>query len=230
MMTEPRMENSGRFLRWMLGWAGVAVLLAVVVSIMIPPRPIPKSLYTGGRSLGRQLTLPYNDLHQLSLAIEAYHVDHGAYPAWAVGREGANAFAPGSPGYDIPTFAIATPERPGLHSLTSPVPHLPGTYPSDRFDVDSLGVTYGYWHNEDGSFWILFSPGPDGVYDIVPWKDFAQVDSERRNDVPSALIQKTWDPTNGLVSRGDLWRMRDFEMYQLRNWNSLPYPLVGDGP
>ncbi len=66
------------------------------------------------------------------------------------------------------------------------------------------GATFGYWRNDEGTGWILFSPGPDGVYDIVPWEDY-----DPANHPTPALIEKSYDPTNGTYTRGDLWRVKN---------------------
>jgi hypothetical protein len=52
-----------------------------------------------------------------------------------------------------------------------------------------------------GRGWILWSPGPDGRYDIDAARDY-----DPRVPISPSLLEKTYDPTNGAVSAGDVWR------------------------
>ena len=96
-------------------------------------------------------------------------------------------------------------------------------YPVDPFCRDE-GATFVYWSlvpgrnppdkryaGAGGIGWILVSPGPDGDYDL-PGYFF----HDRRVRQPSALLLGgtnpkgsafTYDPTNGLTSDGDIWRI-----------------------
>ncbi len=54
--------------------------------------------------------------------------------------------------------------------------------------------------------WIFFSPGLDGDYDLVPSRDFDAAIAQ-----PSAHLLTcgaSYDPTNGTVSNGDIYRVR----------------------
>ena len=53
-----------------------------------------------------------------------------------------------------------------------------------------------------GSGHLLVSIGPNRVADIRR-DDASTTDSAR---LPTILINKTYDPTNGIVSQGDIWR------------------------
>jgi len=51
--------------------------------------------------------------------------------------------------------------------------------------------------------WIITSPGPDGIYSIVPGEILRGVPGTTE----TRLLHLTYDPTNGTVSPGDIWRM-----------------------
>ncbi|MCE5228839.1 hypothetical protein LLG95_04485 [bacterium] len=149
-----------------------------------------------------------SDLRALSLAIETYYVEHRAYPAWAVGNDGENhLLSERNPSYGVPTFMIRSAERPKLATLTTPVAYMPA-YPQDQFPPDwQYRIRTAYAYRVGGKYgegFILYSPGPDLVYDIVPEEDY---DPAQR--APSvSLINKTYDPTNGIKSRGDIYRVK----------------------
>jgi hypothetical protein len=53
---------------------------------------------------------------------------------------------------------------------------------------------------------IVFSPGPDYVYDIDPIRDFDAATTQQMQQ----MLALTYDPTNGLRSRGDIWVSRQW--------------------
>jgi hypothetical protein len=73
-------------------------------------------------------------------------------------------------------------------------------YP-DPFAPDNGAVDSYYC---DGGGWILISAGPDGDYDIDPQKLY-------NSSVPqpsTELLSRSYDPTNGTVSDGDIFRVK----------------------
>lgn len=145
---------------------------------------------------------------QIIPAIESYFVDHQAWPAWAAGPRGANRHVPAyDPAYAMPTFRVwSGPAELGrFATLTTPVAFLMN-YPDDPYAaVVSGAATFGYYTNDHG--WIVYSPGPDGVYDLDPltmyphgeWDDAAYLN----------LFALKYDPTNGATSRGDIIYMME---------------------
>lgn len=160
------------------------------------------------------------DFHAIARALDAYYADHHSYPAWAKGESGENSFAgPNSGAYHIHTFRIWKNENEvgAFYTLTTPVPYLTN-YFSDPW-ADTRGVAYGYYADEHG--WILYSFGPDtdendmGFSDLEP--DIEQVYRSSISQPSLTLIAGsssssheayTYDPTNGTISPGDIWRVR----------------------
>ncbi|MEN6625677.1 MAG: hypothetical protein ABFD69_05550 [Candidatus Sumerlaeia bacterium] len=142
-------------------------------------------------------------MRSIQIAIESYYVDNSAYPAFAAGKDGINADLVLCPAYDQPTFMTRTPERPGLYTLTTPIQYM-SAYPTDRFLLAGASYAYSTCGSHDQS-WILYSPGPDGIYEIVPREDY-----DPTKPVPSiSLINKTYDPTNGGMSAGDIYKYKN---------------------
>jgi hypothetical protein len=70
---------------------------------------------------------------------------------------------------------------------------------------NSLRSPYPFAYYTTGHGWILISTGPDRDYDIVPAAEY-----DPAKTVPSpALIEHTYDPTNGTTSNGDVYRMKE---------------------
>jgi len=121
-------------------------------------------------------------------------------------------------------------------SLIGPTGGKPGdhfayvdSYPTDPFCADH-GATFVYWNvfpgargpdrNTAGEVsevrglgWICISPGPDGRYDLPGSYSVYNP----AVPLPSPLLLSgtnpkgaafTYDPTNGLVSSGDIWRFK----------------------
>ena len=135
-----------------------------------------------------------------------------------------NSFAPGDSGAArLVTFQVAAPAGSGastdgfiaLATLTTPVAYL------SRFREDPFSRTpnasLGYFGHANESGWIIFSLGPDrdenapdGPGDISPSVEYLY---DVSSDFPgmwlpsSRLIDARYDPTNGLFSNGDIYRM-----------------------
>ncbi len=143
------------------------------------------------------------DMRSVATAIEAYRVDHGEWPAMVpLDPTGANAkWLAKSGGRRLMTGDPGSAERAGL---TTPVAYLTSVF-SDPYAPE--GIPFAYYHDEEG--FILISPGYDGDYDI---QDPATV-YDGSIPQPSALLLSggpwTYDPTNGIVSNGDVWRVSD---------------------
>lgn len=144
------------------------------------------------------------EMRSLSIAIDAYMVDANQYVAATRGDEGINAFLPkGDPGREIFTFRRRQADRPDgqIMTLTTPTAFIT-SYPADPY-ARTRGTIYGYYNDSDKGY-ILFSAGPDGDYDIDPVKDY---DALTTSPLPQ-LLMKTYDPTNGSKSDGDIWRIK----------------------
>ena len=86
-----------------------------------------------------------------------------------------------------------------MMSLTTPVAYL------TRYLIDPFAqgqVAFSYYSTKNG--WILVSPGPDKDYDIVPQQDYQ--DNFSMGAIPPGILEKTYDPTNGTISNGDIYR------------------------
>ena len=85
-----------------------------------------------------------------------------------------------------------------IAGLTTPKAYLE-RMPRDIF-TEGRRMPFAYDQGSKG--WILFSPGPDGQYDIQP-EVMGHLDQNDRWDY---LVDVKCDPTNGSGSRGDISR------------------------
>jgi len=141
----------------------------------------------------------HSDMRSLAMAIEAYCVDTGAYSAWTTQPNKRVDFRSS---VSLPSFLRY--EKGGAMTLTTPTSYIT-SYPIDPFRKDrEKSRTFAYWAPAGG--WILLSAGPNCVFDM----DFETLkkvyDPTRRNPTPE-LLALTYDPTNGAVSAGDIWRV-----------------------
>lgn len=129
-------------------------------------------------------------LDAIERALAAYRADHGAYPLPApmYHRE----IPPGSAGPE--TTPSGEPITALPPSLTTPISYIGGDQIWDPFHPNMHGP---FAYASDGRRYLLFSAGPDVDYLLSP---------KRFRIEPS--VDETYDPTNGTISRGEIWRVR----------------------
>jgi hypothetical protein len=141
-----------------------------------------------------------SDQRSVASAIEAYFVAYDAYPpASPLVRlakqprklREAGGIALGAVPADLLTSG-------GIGSDSS---FMSRPMPMDIYAPELLPYAY---YETSGVAWILFSPGPDRKYDIIPAQDY----DPHISQPSSALLLKSYDPTNGCLSRGDVFRVR----------------------
>lgn len=183
------------------GGGQAVAAMAVVPVAVLAAIAVPNFMEAQGRS---SIERSRSDLRTMAVAIESYYVDTNTYPAYSANSQN-NFFGPyvsQAPELaGVPTFRVKNP--PELYILTSPISYI-SSMVEDPF-APAKGATYGYYSTPVG--WIIWSPGPDGKYDI---------NSRNVNriyiptgQVPSPeLIGLAYDPTNGTESGGDVYRIK----------------------
>jgi hypothetical protein len=154
------------------------------------------------------------DMRSLATGIESYYVDNGLYPAWSE-RSDLNVFHAmiqsrtgnaSTRDFPVPSFMTKL-ESPEIRTITTPVAYV--HLLSDPF-ATVQGVTFAYYATEPDEQgrqgWMLWSPGPDMDYDLKSENIAEFYAGEER---PSeGLVRRTYDPTNGTTSDGDIYRNR----------------------
>lgn len=141
------------------------------------------------------------DMRSMATALESYYIDNNNYPAWTMEQEkSVNAGRHGVS--EIPTF-MARPMGSNLMTLTSPIAYIHPHHFHDVFAPDPT-ATFGYISSNSPPDWLIFSPGPNGRYDI----DISKWQPGGLQINWDWLVDVTYDPTNGTISDGDIWRAR----------------------
>lgn len=123
-------------------------------------------------------------MRSLANALEAFRISTNAYPACEARTDlYGNQFS-----------GFPDPPPTELHELLS----------SDALAPDSI-QPFGYCVMKSGGkeVWLLFSPGPDGKYDL----DWTQCNPSTPRPSAETLARLAYDPTNGVISPGDIWRI-----------------------
>jgi len=199
---------------------GVAGRGPVGFTPMPPLGTIPSGAASGlgDAEIGARVAQARAEMLAMATALEAFFVDNGRLPGFAIGPGSYN----GSLGEDVLAAALPSLDN----SLLRPTPYVVGErYPVDPFCPQGK-ATFAYWAIQPGQAdpagnpvgnntfpgWILASPGPDGDFDLNGEWD---VYDPRTAPTPRLLTGAnkkgsafTYDPTNGMRSDGDIWRVK----------------------
>jgi type II secretion system protein G len=135
-----------------------------------------------------------NDLRAIVTGLETYHVDHNIYPSSTL----------------VPLFRRLRP-------LTTPVAYLT-TVPIDVFDTADSGAgpwrdrgnyQYGAMPIDQESRYALTSDGPDRQSNSDPIQFYPGYSDDIWENPASGFDYIRYDPTNGTISLGDIWRVSD---------------------
>ncbi len=169
----------------------IELLVVVAIIAILAGIALPNLLEAQTRS---KVSRVKADLRTLATALEAYAVDHNKYP----------------PSTLVPRFRRFRP-------LTTPVAYI-STIPQDIFDSNdsssprrpSGNFAYGAMPIDEESRWAMTSDGPDrnpNNGNIQFYPGYSQTIWENPS---SGFDFVRYDPTNGTISRGDIWRVSDY--------------------
>ncbi len=206
------------------GFTLIELLIVVAIIAILAAIAVPNFLEAQVRS---KVSRVRSDLRVLATAIEAYHIDHNHYPLHALIEQTTGAVRdPWIPGH--PAFGSAPGSLNEFHfsfrnSITTPVSYITSIPQDPFFEVrrpiaegsDIIQTSrnprhryYLYSNSVHGSAsepireafqqayggWRVWSGGPDGT----------------RRDIylrqPPTESMRIYDPTNGTISVGDIWR------------------------
>jgi type II secretory pathway pseudopilin PulG len=172
--------------------SGVEVLASTGVGPVLAAIAVPNFLEAQVRA---RVSRTRADMRSMATAIESYFVDYNAYPMSTIGSA-ADSASSASPLLDsMPTLSVN-------QSLSTPIAYITCHFPDVFIDQDPGLSTFSYYSDRRG--WILVSPGPDRDFDLNPLGVYT-------SDVPQPspeLLQFAFDPTNGTISSGDIFRVR----------------------
>lgn len=173
----------------------IELLIVVSILAILASLALPNFLEAQARS---KVARAKADMKTIATALEAYHTDRGHYP---------------------PSTLVVRALR--LSPLSTPVAYL-SSVPNDPFGGTELTVppperrrgryNYGAMPIDEESRWALASDGPDLASDALLIDFYPGAQSARFNDPASPFGFIVYDPTNGTISKGDVWRVSDSQM------------------
>lgn len=144
---------------------------------------------------------------QVEAMLKAYHADNGAFPRedrlvyyWMSGsldrRAKAEKNAKASGAINLSTYHYP--------AMTTPINY----YPADMSELAGDPYASPMFHAppayvNNGDYAVIWSSAGDIFYDI----NNTELKGLSREEVTPILEAKTFDPKNGIVSDGDLWRI-----------------------
>jgi len=223
-------------MRNMKGFTLIELLIVVAIIAILAAIAVPNFLEAQVRS---KVSRVLSDMRSIATAVETYYVDTNTYPALAVNTDlSADRIYISTGGKNDRgrTFRLrgtaANPNANNLSTITTPVAYI-SSYFSDPF-ADTRGLTHRYYSDRAG--FILGSYGPDtdeADGGDCGWDEGSTVIDNNENGIetvydsqysqPSPFLIAgsgsfsdsggrtafTYDPTNGTVSQGDVWRVKD---------------------
>lgn len=208
------------------GFTLIELLIVVAIIAILAAIAVPNFLEAQVRA---KVSRVKNDQRSLATGIETYYVDNNVYPVdartgrLAGGMNNVNRYL--NPSItdtsglaQVPSFAARQTGATSFATLTTPIAYIT-SYFADPF-TDTKGATFGYYTDTNG--WILFSPGPDtdesSNYDLGKTANNPKVETAYNSSIaqPSVVLVAggapdgafTYDPTNGTVSEGDVYRTK----------------------
>lgn len=192
------------------GFTLIELLIVVAIIAILAAIAVPNFLEAQVRS---KVSRVKSDQRSLATAIEAYYVDNNEYPAVRTGSNSVHGGVVGA-NQNALTFSVKTTTLLN-NTLTTPIGYIT-SYPRDPFA--DRAATFEYYRDTNG--WILGSWGPNTDQNDngdLQWTPGGAVETVYTSTVsqPSQLLLTgaattayTYDPTNGTVSDGDVYRVK----------------------
>ena len=167
------------------GFTLIELLVVVAIIGILVAIALPNFLSAQTRA---KVARAKSDMCVIALALENYAVDHNMYPQ----------------------AAVTMPWR-RLRPLTTPIEYI-GSLPDDPFQNTKMlkDYQYGAMDLESASRWILASVGPDLYPSMDPIEFYPGYQTGLFEGHVPGYDYMIYDPTNGVVSRGDIIRASDF--------------------
>ncbi len=162
------------------GFTLIELLIVVAIISILASIALPNFLQAQIRA---KVSRARSDMRTIGQALESYYVDNNRYP-----------------------ISMAAP---GLRSLTDPIEYL-STIPEDAFSANGRSYRYGGAPPARPHRWILVSQGPDQQTHTRSLWLYPGINSPHINDPEDTFPLIIYDPTNGIVSKGDIIRASDY--------------------
>jgi prepilin-type N-terminal cleavage/methylation domain-containing protein len=184
----------------------IELLIVVAVIAILAAIAVPNFLEAQTRS---RVSRAQNDMRTIALAMEAYLVDNGGYPA----RQRHSPLGSGtysSTDKNLLTTPISYLDNvPGdIFRKLAGYSGVAGDYRVYATRYSELGRGTGYPLNA----WMTWSYGPDLTTNQGGYKELDQIVQNESLANPDLLKGIRYDPTNGTISIGDIHRFSSYAM------------------
>jgi general secretion pathway protein G len=169
-------------------------LFTFMVIIIFALIAVPNFLEAQTRS---KVSRTRSDMRTMATALEAFRVDYNSFVPYTDDPQSAIALDP-SVTPSTPTF-VAVSDMTYGYSLTTPIAYI------SRYYEDVFNPGRPLCYITKNNHWLVYSPGPDGIFDLTS-KDYLSHVYGQNSDM-DWILPFTYDPTNGTVSGGDIWRV-----------------------
>lgn len=172
----------------------IELLVVVAIIAILAGIALPNFLEAQTRS---KVARTKNDMRVIATALEAYHVDYGRYPSSTL----------------VPLFRRLRP-------LSTPIAYITSV-PIDPFGAVDTGhgpwrsrgnYAYGAMPIDRESRWALASVGPDRLPNHDGIQFYPGYHPLLWENPATGYDFIRYDPTNGTISIGDVWRVSDYQM------------------
>ncbi len=175
------------------GFTLIELLIVVAIIAILAAIAVPNFLEAQTRA---KVSRAKNDLRVLATGLTSYYVDNNAFPQ--------SSF--------VPRFRRLRP-------LTTPVAYL-SSIPTDPFNPVDEGA--GHWRTTgdyrygsmpftgNATRWALASDGPSRTSDTEPIRFYPGYSTGLFFGEVPGFDYTLYDPTNGTISHGDIFRASDF--------------------
>ncbi|MEN6627315.1 MAG: prepilin-type N-terminal cleavage/methylation domain-containing protein [Candidatus Sumerlaeia bacterium] len=212
------------------GFTLIELLIVVAIIAILAAIAVPNFLEAQTRS---RVSRVQNDLRTISLGMESYRVDNNSYPSWS--PQSGNYFVRGDlvngaytvPSWDAPFTNLLTTPISYMNSVPPDVFRIIANSPKGNYWIYSVAYSprtaapgyYRHFKMYPRTGWMTWSLGPDVInnsnYVSQPQvlANEAKALPDIGKDINGYYIAGTgsgkgirYDPTNGTVSWGDIYR------------------------
>ena len=179
------------------GFTLIELLIVVAIIAILAAIAVPNFLEAQIRA---KVSRVKSDMRTIATALETYHVDYNHYPETYV-----------------------TPRWERFFPLTTPIAYI-STVPEDIFHPTNDEGNVIDWGPRHGAFkmgatpidrpsrFAISSDGPDRNEDSIPIKAYPGFSWTVFTGQDPDFDYQIYDPTNGTVSNGDIWRCSDTQL------------------
>ncbi len=186
------------------GFTLIELLIVVAIIAILAAIAVPNFLEAQTRS---KVSRCESELRTMALALESYRVDNNMYPGSYVGSPLGNA------------GAQSTLSHMDRRLLSTPIAYL-DQFPYDVFHIQANTSGREYWiytanYDDAGNYnmtyprnsYYTWSQGPDQELNSLAWETLQRVIANEAKGLDANLKGGIrYDPTNGTVSVGDIYR------------------------